>query len=66
MEKKRSPQEVKLEKAIEFTSELLHHMDIPARVVGEADEEAVYLRIEGDDLGILIGRKGRPSRACSI
>ena len=34
-------------------------MDIPARVVGEADEEAVYLRIEGDDLGILIGRKGQ-------
>jgi len=59
VEKKRSPQEVKLEKAIEFTSELLHHMDIPARVVGEADEEAVYLRIEGDDLGILIGRKGQ-------
>jgi len=48
-----------LERAIEFTTELLRHMDVSARVVGEADEEAVNIRIEGDDLGILIGRKGQ-------
>jgi len=59
VEKKKPIQEVKLERAIEFTSELLRHMDISARVVGEASEEAIDLRIEGDDLGILIGRKGQ-------
>jgi len=34
-------------------------MEISARVVGEASEDTVNLRIEGDDLGILIGRKGQ-------
>ncbi|MGB4431613.1 MAG: RNA-binding cell elongation regulator Jag/EloR [Limnochordia bacterium] len=59
VEKKKPLHEAKLERAIEFTTELLRHMDISARVVGEADEEAVNIRIEGDDLGILIGRKGQ-------
>lgn len=57
--KKRPAHEVKLERAIEYTSELLRHMDIAAEVVGEAREDAVNLRIEGNDLGILIGRKGQ-------
>ncbi len=59
VEKKKPPHELKLERAIEYTSELLRHMEISARVVGEASEEVVNLRIEGDDLGILIGRKGQ-------
>lgn len=51
--------EVKLERALEFTRELLEHMHISGVVEGEADEEAVSLRVTGDDLGILIGRKGQ-------
>lgn len=51
--------EVKLEASIEFLNELLGYMDMSATVTGSSDEESVELQIDGDDLGILIGRKGQ-------
>lgn len=51
--------EVKLESGIEFLTELLAQMNIPATVSGTSDEESVELQINGEDLGILIGRKGQ-------
>jgi len=34
-------------------------MEIPAEVVGEANLESVNLQIQGDGLGVLIGRRGQ-------
>ena len=59
VEKVKPLHELKLERAIEYTSELLNHMGVFAEVTGEADEEAVNLQVHGDDLGILIGRRGQ-------
>lgn len=59
VEKKPPMHEVKLERAIQFTTELLEQMDVQGRVEGEADEESVQLQILGEDLGILIGRRGQ-------
>ncbi len=59
VEKKTPEYEVKLEKALEFVKELLGHMGLNPEVVGQASEEAVNLHIQGDDLGILIGRRGQ-------
>lgn len=59
VEKKIPEYEVKLEKALEFVKELLAHMGLSPEVVGQADEESVNLHIQGDDLGILIGRRGQ-------
>lgn len=59
VEKKQPEHEIKLEKALEFTTELLEHMDISGQVKGESSEESVELKILGDDLGILIGRRGQ-------
>lgn len=49
----------KLNKALEFVRELLRHMGLNLEIAGEADEESVNLHIHGDDLGILIGRRGQ-------
>lgn len=51
--------EVKLEAGIKFLTELLAQMDVPATVEGTSDEESVELQINGDNLGLLIGRKGQ-------
>ncbi|NMB20645.1 MAG: protein jag [Firmicutes bacterium] len=59
VDKKIPEYEVKLEAALEFVKELLGHMDLEPEVTGEADEESINLRIDGDDLGILIGRRGQ-------
>jgi spoIIIJ-associated protein len=59
LDKKIPEYEVKLEKALQFIHELFGHMDLDPKVTGEADEESINLRIEGDDLGILIGRRGQ-------
>lgn len=59
VDKKQPDHEVKMQKAMAFAQELLEKMDIPAEVAGTADEESVNLKIEGDDLGILIGRRGQ-------
>ena len=59
VEKKPPVHEVKLERAIQFATELLEHMDVAGEVVGVADEESIDLQIKGEDLGILIGRRGQ-------
>lgn len=51
--------ELKLGAAIEFLTKLLDHMAVPATVGGTSDEESIELQISGDDLGILIGRRGQ-------
>lgn len=59
VEKKPPLHEIKRENAIQFTRELLEHMEIGGEVVGESDEESIELKIQGEDLGILIGRRGQ-------
>ncbi|HBG01703.1 MAG TPA: protein jag [Firmicutes bacterium] len=59
VEKKVPLHDLKLEKALEFVKELLAQMDVPAEVAGQADQESVDLQIQGDDLGVLIGRRGQ-------
>ncbi|HHT89890.1 MAG: RNA-binding cell elongation regulator Jag/EloR [Bacillota bacterium] len=59
VEKKSPLYELKLERALEFVKELLAQMEIPAEVVGEANLESVNLQIQGDGLGVLIGRRGQ-------
>lgn len=59
VEQKAPIYEVKLEAAIAFLTELLGRMDVPATVTGTSDEESVELQVSGDDLGILIGRRGQ-------
>lgn len=59
VEKKVPEYEIKLERALEFLKELLGHMGLSPVVTGHADEESVNLRIDGEDLGILIGRRGQ-------
>lgn len=59
VDKKIPEYEVKLEAAVEFLQELLGHMGLAPEVSGQADEESINLRIDGDDLGILIGRRGQ-------
>ena len=56
---KRPIHELKLESAEAFVEQLLAKMDIPAVVEGRSDEEAINLEISGEDLGILIGRRGQ-------
>lgn len=53
------PEANKLEAALEFARELLSKMGISAEVQGEEDSESIKLQIDGDDLGILIGRRGQ-------
>jgi spoIIIJ-associated protein len=59
VDKKIPEYDLKLESALQFIHELFGHMDLDPEITGEADEESVNLRIEGDDLGILIGRRGQ-------
>ncbi len=52
--------------ALEVLRDLLNHMGIDATVVvrdpGEGEAEPLVLDVEGDDLGILIGRQGETLR----
>lgn len=59
VDKKQPGHETKLEAAMKFLEELLKKMDIPAFVQGTSDEDSVELQVSGDDLGILIGRRGQ-------
>lgn len=52
-------EEVKLEAALEFVKELLQQMDFAAEVTGAIEEESVKIEINGEDLGLLIGRRGQ-------
>jgi spoIIIJ-associated protein len=42
-----------------FLQELINHMQIDGRVKVEADEEKLEAEIFGDDVGVLIGRRGK-------
>lgn len=59
VEKKTPIHEIKLQTAISFVKELLDHMDVQGEVTAVGDEETINVQIKGDDLGILIGRRGQ-------
>ncbi|HHY15578.1 MAG TPA: protein jag [Firmicutes bacterium] len=50
---------VKLEAALEFVKELLEKMGFAADVAGTVEDGSIKLEISGDDLGLLIGRRGQ-------
>ncbi len=43
----------------EFLEELLRNMDVEGRVAVSEDEERLEAMISGDDVGVLIGRRGK-------
>ena len=45
-------------KAKEFLLEVFQKMDVDADVLVEEDEESISIKIKGDNIGILIGRRG--------
>lgn len=51
--------ELKLERTLAFLKELLRKMGVTAEVTGTSDEESINIQIAGDDLGMLIGRRGQ-------
>lgn len=59
VEKKTPIHETKLQTAVSFMKELLEHMDVHGEVSATGDEETISIQIKGDDLGILIGRRGQ-------
>jgi len=50
--------ETKGEKAEEFLNEIFEKMHVDAEIDIEEDDSNVYLTINGDDIGIVIGRRG--------
>lgn len=46
------------EKAREFLLELFDKMKVDADVLVEEDDDSILLKIQGDDIGIVIGRRG--------
>lgn len=59
VDKKPSVYEVKQRAAIEFVTELLKQMDVAAEVSATGDGDTIEVQIQGEDLGILIGRRGQ-------
>jgi spoIIIJ-associated protein len=51
--------ERKLAQTLAFLRELLAKMGVEAEVNGTADAETINVEITGDDLGVLIGRRGQ-------
>lgn len=51
--------ELKKEAGFQFLEELFARMDVQVEITGSSDEEGVDLQVTGDDLGILIGRRGQ-------
>jgi spoIIIJ-associated protein len=51
--------ERKLARTLAFLRELLAKMGVEAEVNGTADAETINVEITGDDLGVLIGRRGQ-------
>lgn len=51
--------ERKLARTLAFVKELLAKMGVEAEVTGTVDEDTIKVDIAGDDLGILIGRRGQ-------
>lgn len=46
------------EKAKEFLLSVLEKMNVDAEIIAEEDEDSILLKIKGDDIGIVIGRRG--------
>lgn len=44
--------------AAEFVNGLLKHMGVTGNVLAAADSESLHIRIDGDTMGVLIGRRG--------
>ena len=57
--KKTPSVEEKLEAAKEFVDLLVEKMGSPASVQGRIEDQSIKLDVEGDDLGLLIGRRGQ-------
>lgn len=56
--KKLPVEEVKLEAALKFTKELLESMGFSSEVTGVVEDECIKLDVTGENLGLLIGRRG--------
>src|SRR4029453_15487132 len=46
--------------------EIVDALDLDAEVVVDEDEERIAARVEGDDLGLLIGRRGQTIDAVQL
>ena len=46
------------EKAKEFLANVLEKMKVDAEIIAEENEDSILLRVKGDDIGIVIGRRG--------
>ena len=46
------------EKAREFLLSVFEKMNVEAEIIAEEDEDSILLKIKGDDIGIIIGRRG--------
>jgi spoIIIJ-associated protein len=53
-----TPQEV-ADCGVEFVSGVLEAMELPGEVSGRVEDETAYVEVVGDDLGVLIGRRGQ-------
>jgi spoIIIJ-associated protein len=52
------PVEDQIAAAVKFTEELVQAFGLTATVRGELDEDDIEVRVDGDDLGVLVGPKG--------
>lgn len=46
------------EKAKEFLANVLEKMKVDAEIIAEENEDSILLKVKGDDIGIVIGRRG--------
>ena len=46
------------EKAKEFLVSVLEKMNVDAEIIAEETEDSILLKVKGDDIGIVIGRRG--------
>lgn len=46
------------DKAKEFLVSVLEKMNVDAEIVAEESEDSILLKVKGDDIGIVIGRRG--------
>ncbi len=49
--------------AEEFLSELIKHIDVDVEVTSSESDQFIYCQINGDDLGLVIGRHGKTLNA---
>ncbi len=52
------PEEAK-KRAVNFISDILRTMDMPSEVTAEFEDGTLCVNIEGEDMGILIGKRGQ-------